>query len=401
MRRWLAVPLFAAFAGLTALDDFGPPPAFAQKAKDDKKDKDKDKDGADVEPFLTPDGVELHARFHRATTPKGPVVLLLYPPGGERTMDKDSGDWRGLAKRLAEEGYHVIRFDWRGHGKSKVIKEPDRFWDVAKNPWTAALNDKYIKDTAKSKKPFKRDFDINKDMKNLSAYLPVLAQDLAGLRLQLDRKNDDTDRGISSSSIYVIGAGEAAVLGLLWMRSEWDRPAVVPRQNQFVFGAADYTSVPQQLTTNDFERAGDTIAGAIWLSPALPRAVPQKLVENWIATAPRMRDSNPMMFIWGEKDEAAKRVSQVLWEKALVGSPKAAQAAGLKVLDPKKTLYQVDKVGIKGGFLLDDDAQYKVVTKIVERINELEKDRGKRPRATRGYETRYYINLGHYGVQFP
>jgi pimeloyl-ACP methyl ester carboxylesterase len=395
MRRWLAVPLFLATAVLTSLDDSTTPPAFAQK-KDDKK----DKDGSDIEPFLTPDGVELHGRFHRATSPKGPIVLLLYPPGGERTMDNQSGDWKGLAKRLNEEGYHVLRFDWRGHGKSTVIKEPARFWDVTKNPWTAPINNKYVRDTPKSKKPNKLDLSV-KDIPNLPTYLPVLVEDLAGLRLQLDKKNDDNEKGVSSSSIYVIGAGEAAVLGLLWMRTEWDRPAVVPKQNQYVFGASDYTVVPQQLTTTDFDRAGETIAGAIWLSPALPRTIPLKTVEGWIATAPRMRDSNPMMFIWGEKDDDAKKLSKALFEKALVGDPKAATAAGLKVLDAKKSGYQVDKVALKGGFLLGDDNQYKTETKIIERLNELEKDRGKRPRATRGFDTRYYINLGQYGVLPP
>jgi hypothetical protein len=398
MRRWLAVPLFVAIAAITSLDDVAIAPAFAQKTKDDKKDK--DKDGSDIEPFLTPDGVELHGRFHRAGNPKGPIVLLLYPPGGDRTMDKDSGDWKGLTKRLNEEGYHVLRFDWRGHGKSTTIKEPARFWDVAKNPWTGPANYKYVKDSAKSKKPNKTDLSV-KDIPNLGTYLPALVEDLAGLRIQLDKKNDDNEKGVSSSSIYVIGAGDAAILGLMWMRSEWDRPAVVPKQNQYVFGASDYTVVPQQLTTNDFDRAGDTIAGAIWLSPTLPRGISLRTVENWIATAPRMRDSNPMMFIWGEKDADSKKVAQVIWEKALVGDPKAATAAGLKVLDPKKTLYQVDKVALKGGFLLGDDSQYKTETKIIERLNEMDKERGKRPRATRGFDTRYYINLGHYGVQIP
>lgn len=406
MRRWLAVPLFVAFAAVASLDDAAVPAAYAQKAKDGKK----DKDTSDLEPFLTADGVELQGRFHRASTPKGPIVVLLYPPGGERTMDNQSGDWKGLTRWLNEAGYHVFRFDWRGHGKSTTIKEPERFWDVTKNPYTAPANNKYVKDSGKSKKPFKRDLSV-KDISGFanaatasgSLYFPVLAEDLAAVRLHLDKKNDDTEKGVSSSSIYVIGAGEAATLGLLWMRSEWDRPAVLPKQNQFAgFNVTDYTYVPQPLNAADYERAGEAIAGAIWLSPALPRLNGGlRTVEGWIATATRMRDSNPMMFIWGEKDAPAKGLSKVLFEKILIGDEKAAKAAGLKPLDPKKFGYQVDKVELKGGFLLGDDAQYKTESKIVERLDEWDKERGKRPRRNTQFDTRYYISLGHYGVLPP
>jgi hypothetical protein len=128
-----------------------------------------------------------------------------------------------------------------------------------------------------------------------------------------------------------------------------------------------------------------------------------------------MRDSNPMMFIWGEKDDVSRNLSRALFEKALVGDPKAATAAGLKVLPPldeasakasgsketRRSGYEVPKVGLKGGFLLGDDNQYKTETRIIEKLNEMEKERGKRPRATRGFETRYYINIGHYGVPIP
>jgi len=357
---------------------------------------------SDLEPFLTADGIELQGRFHRANSPKGPIVLLLYPPGGERTMDSNSGDWKGLTKRLNEAGYHVFRFDWRGHGKSTVIKEPERCFNPNKNQWTAPFNNKYIKDVGKSKKPNKTDLKLE-HITNLAYYFPVLAEDLAAVRLHLDKKNDDNEKGVSSSSIYVIGAGEAAALGLLWMRSEWDRPLVAPKQNQLIgLGVVDYTYVPQQLASNDYDRAGESIAGAIWLSPTLPRINNGlKTLENWIATAPRMRDSNPMMFIWGEKDAESKGLAKTVFEKALVGDPKAAAQAGLKPLEAKKFGYQVEKVGLKGGFLLGDDEKYKTETKIIERLDEWDKERGKRPRRTTGFETRYFINLGYYNVLPP
>ena len=53
----------------------------------------------------------------------------MYAPGKGNDMDK--GDWKGLAKALSNEGYNVFRFDWRGHGKSKDIKDTFRFWGLA------------------------------------------------------------------------------------------------------------------------------------------------------------------------------------------------------------------------------------------------------------------------------
>jgi pimeloyl-ACP methyl ester carboxylesterase len=432
MRRWLAVPLFAAVAAFTSLDDSATSSAFAQKGKDT----------SDLEQFTTADGVELQGRFHRASSPKGPIVILLYPPVSnaerlaekaanadqlkfvttKRSMDQDSGDWKGLARRLNDEGYHVFRFDWRGHGKSTTIKEPERFWS---NPWTGPANTKYVKEpdpksgVLKKPSPFKKDLRVS-DIANLDAYMPVLIQDLAAVRLHLDKNNDDAEKGVSSSSIYVIGAGEAAVLGMLWMRTEWDRPAVLPKQNQFIFGATDYAIVPQKLASEDYERAGDTVAGGIWLSPAIPRAIPPRTIDRWFSGAPRMRDSNPMKFVWSAKDAKDrkvpedKRVSEELFRKALVGDEKAAKSAGLKILPPldedmakamgikpgegRRSGYEVPNTSLKGGWLLGDDQQFKTETRIIGWLNEMDGDRGKRPRSTRGFDTRYYINPAPYGV---
>jgi pimeloyl-ACP methyl ester carboxylesterase len=430
MRRWLAVPLFVAIAALTSLDDLTITPAFAQKGKDT----------SDLEQFLTPDGVELQGRFHRALNPKGAIVVLLYPPVSnadrlaeksdsdkpkflttKRDMDQESGDWKGLAKRLNDEGYHVFRFDWRGHGKSTTIKEPEKFWN---NQWTGAANAKYIKEydpntrTYKTPSKFKKDLRVE-DIQNLDAYMPVLMEDLAAVRLHLDKKNDEGG-GVSTSSIYVIGAGDAAILGIGWIRTEWDRPAVLPKQNQFILGATDYTYVPQRLATEDYEKAGDTIAGAVWLSPTMPRAIAPQAVKRWFATAPRMRDSNPMKFIWSHKDQKDSRtvddrkVAEELFRVALVGDPKSAKSAGLKVLPPldekmakeaklepgkgKRSGYEVPNTSLRFGWLLGDDQQLKTETKIVGWLNEMEADRGKRPRSTRNFDTRYYIDPRAYGV---
>src|SRR5205823_1470440 len=110
------------------------------------------------------------------------------------------GDWQGLADRLNAEGYHVFRFDWRGHGKSTDIRDTDKFWNQSINPWTAPANNKYIKGA--KKKPLKNDIfakDINQDK-----YFPVYVNDLAAVRAHLDQKNDLGE--INTSTVYVIGS---------------------------------------------------------------------------------------------------------------------------------------------------------------------------------------------------
>ena len=77
------------------------------------------------EAFNTADGVRLKGLFHRS--PGGDkqgdaVVVLLYPPGPDRDML--TGGWDGLVGRLNAAGFHVFRFDWRGHGGSTDIVDP-------------------------------------------------------------------------------------------------------------------------------------------------------------------------------------------------------------------------------------------------------------------------------------
>src|SRR5262245_59382816 len=133
MRRWMAVPFLFAVVGLSLFPEA--PEALAQ--------------GNDPveETFLTDDGLQLRGLFLQSdkTPSTDPVVILMYAPGKGNDMDK--GDWKGLAKALAKEGYNVFRFDWRGHGKSKDIKDTARFWGLAMppnnvnpNPFTSVYN---------------------------------------------------------------------------------------------------------------------------------------------------------------------------------------------------------------------------------------------------------------------
>ena len=153
----------------------------------------------EVETFTTADGVQLRGLFHKS--PKGgqgdPVVILLYPPGVCNSMANE--DQEEFTLKLNENGYHVFRFDWRGHGKSTGIVDTEKFWDNTFNPVTGPWNLKYIKNA--KKKPLKNELSV-KDFD--PKYFPVYITDLAAARFQIDKKNDRGD--LNSSSIYVIGA---------------------------------------------------------------------------------------------------------------------------------------------------------------------------------------------------
>ena len=256
MRRWIAAPL--ALAGVMGLLSYQAPRAAAQPKNA-------------PEAFRTPDGVELMGVLQPATgnvknAGDAPVVVFLYPPGVDHDMTK--GDWGSLAKALNKEGYHVFQFDWRGHGKSTSIADRDKFWG---NPYLnrpgPAFNS-LIKG-GPPKMPLKGELSV-KDVTNHTRFLPAYLDDLAGVRMLLDAKNDKGE--LNSSTIYLVGAGDAAALGFAWLASEWNRPQVAPNVNQLgrdILGnpVPRYEYVMQPLLGGVPDSAGADIGGAVWLTP--------------------------------------------------------------------------------------------------------------------------------------
>lgn len=375
MRRWMAAPfLFAAFACLAGQGE----PALAQD------------DGKPVEEnFSTADGVRLKGLFHRAAkaAPGNPVVMLLYEPGVGNTMDKP-GDWAGLTKALNDKGFHVFRFDWRGHGKSKDITDPNEFWN---NNFTGPWNKKYV--TGSGKKPIKNDIDVKTDLgmggAKLKQYMPVFVNDIAAARTHLDGKNDQNE--LSTSSIYVIGAGDAAGLGLLWMTGEWVRPAIHP----LLGGGVVYKWVPTNGINVDPE-AGRDIAGAVWLSGTRPAAFQERIVTDWAKTTLKLRDNNPMLLVYGEKDKAAKDQAKFFYDNVLVA--KGNKALGVKPLE-QTFLQELKGTGLKGAALLGNDAQLNTETTIMKYFEARQKDRAAIVRRERKYTGPYYIDLGYFNLR--
>jgi alpha-beta hydrolase superfamily lysophospholipase len=67
--------------------------------------------------FITPDKIKLKGWFIKGTTTLGgyklPVIIICHGLGANKS------DFTGLASVIAGAGYHVLLFDFRGHGDSK------------------------------------------------------------------------------------------------------------------------------------------------------------------------------------------------------------------------------------------------------------------------------------------
>jgi pimeloyl-ACP methyl ester carboxylesterase len=375
MRRRIAAPLvFAAAVTAVLFQEDAAPRAAAQEKPS-------------TETVTTADGVQLTGEFSKA--PKGtgndPVVVLLYPPGIDRTMEK--GNWKGLAAELNEAGYHVFRFDWRGHGNSKVVKG-NTFWT---NNFTGAHNTKYIKGS--QKKPG----TIN--VKDFSPqYFPLYVNDLAAVRAHLDQKNDNND--LNTSSIYLVGGDEAAALGFMWLTAEWSKPAVYAPQPT----VPGYEVLPDprfpSVRGNPALAAGANYAGCIWLSPNRPNVYPEATVREWVKTyAADIRENNPMLFLYGDKDATGKRQAEFLFNEVLVANPRPGNP--LKKLEQTFISPVKDAGALKGGNLLGNDAKFQTETTIKKYLAALQKERAKVARKQRTYSAPYYVNLDAFGLRLP
>jgi pimeloyl-ACP methyl ester carboxylesterase len=387
MRRWMAAPLvfFTAFCLIPADNRR----ALAQK------------DGPVAETIKTADGVELQSLFYPAD-PKAapnagsaPVVVFLYPPGADRDMTK--GDWGGLAKMLNKEGYHVLQFDWRGHGKSNSIKDKQTFWgNVYMNAPAGGFN-AYIRGNA----PGKLKTDIYfKDIVNPTKFMPAYLNDLAAVRNHLDSKNDNGE--LNSSSIYIVGAGDAAALGMAWLTAEWKRPRLSPGPGALGVGVPRYEFVPQALVGGlaSGSEAGNDFGGAVWLTPSHPASFPGPLIQKWVVNpvfAPKIRENNPMLFVYAEKDKDGKNQSTFFYDEVLVARPKKTS-----VLEELK---QTQLFEVKGGEklqgikLLGNDVTLKTETRIIQYFAFIQKERQKIPSKKREYKDPYFIAPLEFGLR--
>ncbi|HBI42705.1 MAG TPA: hypothetical protein DDY78_07595 [Planctomycetales bacterium] len=292
--------------------------SLAARGADDPK---KDDDASKPVKFDTIDGVELEGRFYAAVPKtkakaKEATVLLLHNINSKTGGSSNQPGWDELARMLQDDGYSVLKFDFRGFGNSTNVSS--QFW---KEP--------YNSNNVRGGKAVKPPSTINhKDFDNKAGeYYPYLVNDIAAAKAYLDRRNDAGQA--NTSSLIVIGAGEGATLGAMWMASEWHRHKV----------NGGGVGFPVKLNLEEPE--GRDEAAAIWLniSPKLGNREIPTAVHSWLA---EMSGSNnvAMGFVYGSQDEmsvgAVNRDLDAIFNQIRKDNPGATEAAIQKLMDKKE-----------------------------------------------------------------
>lgn len=339
VRRWL-VPVVVALLAVT--------PAVRGQAKVETESIN----------FETADAVQLQGTIYKPVFGKdqivsakeaadAPVVILLH----SFLADPNVKGWDSLAITLAEKGFHVLRFDFRGHGKSTVIAK--QFWEYPENAG--------VFKTLVKKKPLPLTLD-NAEVKKAPYYYPVLVNDIMAARVALDKMNDAGK--LNTATVYLVGAGDAATLGMMYMAAEWTRPQKPTEFEAKVIKFLPLTNVDSRSS------AGKDIAGAVWLSPARPAAVPEKSMKAWVEAFTDLRESNPVLCVHGDGDTAGQKVSKFIVDEMLVAKP--AATAKLNKL-PFTSIKTVEKTKAVGADLLGKQLGTEDI--ILKYLETLEKDR--------------------------
>jgi len=216
----------------------------------------------------------------------------------------------------------------------------------------------------------------------------VYVNDLAAVRLHLDQKNDNGE--VNTSSVYLVGAGDTAALGMMWLAAEWARPAVAP----MLPNGLQYKSVPQSTLVAPDPPAGADVAGAVWLSADRPTSIPEGTVRAWARSAAKLRDNNKMLFLYGADDEAGGRESEWFFHKVLAADGSRDQRAVEQTF-----LFPVAKTRLSGMNLLGQAGRRLdplPEATVLEYLAARQKDRVTMVRKTRNYVTPYYVDVNYY-----
>jgi len=229
--------------------------------------------------FKSADGVTLSGTFYPAggKKDKKTVVLYLHDFDHKNGGGAAKGKAPDLFKALQDAGYAVLAFDFRGFGDSKDVNK-EVFWDTRKFPYNTPLNI--------TRKGVKVPETIDhKDFK--PGYYVYLVNDVAAAKAYLDRANDRKE--VNSSSVIVIGAGQGATVGAMWVANECIRRKDKNKDNVFPNFA------------NLAEPECKDIAGCIWLTLTSKIESRSASLAKWLVPAVKANKIN-MTFYYGKSD---------------------------------------------------------------------------------------------------
>jgi hypothetical protein len=237
--------------------------------------------------FETADGVIIKGTFYPSKKgAKAACVLLLHELGGSSQQK----GWDELAKKFQAKGLVVLKFDFRGHGKSTGLAEG--------NPipafWAFPANRTLVKGWNNGVKPREK-IEFKDLAKN---YYPNLINDIAAAKAFLDKKNDAGE--CNSANLVLVGAKEGATLGALWMKSEWFRHRIS--------GAA--FRLPCEI---DARPEGKDIVCAVWLSFSTSLGPVDFSPTRLLFLGKDKRA--PMAFVYGDQDKPSERVASAVLKK--------------------------------------------------------------------------------------
>jgi hypothetical protein len=150
--------------------------------------------------FETFDEVELVGDFYASAKGKEAAPVMIIPStAGHRKQP----ELEALAKALQAAGHAVLIFDLRGQGDST---------SVGKTFWNQQINKKSV-----APSPDGNGIRPIRD----AGYLPMMVNDIMAAKLFLDRRNDSGD--CNSKKLILLGVGDGASLGALWLATESKR----------------------------------------------------------------------------------------------------------------------------------------------------------------------------------
>lgn len=252
--------------------------------------------------FETIDGVTLRGNLY--TSPNGakaPTVIMLHPltnPKDKKPGDQTMEGWQQLANELYKAKFTVLTFDFRGHGESTAVNQ--QTFLKADFPH----NNQFISKSRRDQTTL-----VAKDMQQ--AYLAHLVDDVAAARYFLDNRNDRNL--LNSSSLIVVGAGEGATIGALWMASEYKR-----RRGEVSASASPLLIARPPIPTNFGEPEGRDLLAGVFISMSPTLGGRQMPVNSWLRdiTAKRNRERTQLLFVYGGKDPKVESTN-LTWLKAV------------------------------------------------------------------------------------